>query len=304
MASTDCLSGSESCHFTCASGGTWYVCDTAPYFVGCCSSDPCHNNTDPVCPDLYPASFDSTAFDGTFYHQIRPNNCLEGGNDRWFTCNFTSPPFLGCCASNACGEGCPKEDLLPAAWSSSRGDQYELFLDAATEDDNDNNNNNNSDDSSSLSGGAIAGIVIGAVAAVLILLAALWFLRRRRRQKRQASSPPEQQSMYTGEYAYQHPSSPYQDSHLSSPHNPSAKYPSGSSAGFSMASSPPLSSLGGHRPISEIYSPDPGSLRPVHGLHISGAPTEPQPIPELHSEEAPARPEVHELDGFSGGGTR
>ncbi|KAL2811928.1 hypothetical protein BDW59DRAFT_155421 [Aspergillus cavernicola] len=289
---SDCGGGSADCNFLCPSGGTWYVCETAPYFVGCCSSDPCQNS-DPVCPDLYPASYNASAFDGTIYDQIRPNNCIGNSSSRWFTCNFTTPVFVGCCSSDPCGgAGCPNENVLPAAWSSSRDDQYELFLDESSEPAPE------SDSSSDLSGGAIAGIVVGAVAAVVIILAALFFLRRRKQQKKQPA-PPEQQNMYTGEYgAYNNPSSPYQDSHMSSPPNPSAKYPSGSSAGFSLPS-PPLSSLGNnsHRPISEIYTASSDdNLRPNHGLHISGAP---QPIPELHSEDTPAKPEVHELDSMS-----
>ncbi|KAL4878809.1 hypothetical protein BJY04DRAFT_195117 [Aspergillus karnatakaensis] len=297
-----CASGSADCHFTCPSGGTWYVCPDEPYFVGCCSSDPCSNtNTTSPCPNVYPAAFESSIFD-----QIRPNTCLDSDNSNWFTCNFTSPPFLGCCSSNPCAttDGCPVDDVLPAAWSSSRDDQYQLFLDEGNGDDDDD------DDSSGLSGGAIAGIVVGAVAAVVIILAAWWFLRRRR-QKSQAQStaipPGEPQRMYTGEYAYQSPntpyqpsSSPYQDSHLS-PDPTGAKYPSGSSAGFSMPS-PPLPSENG-RPISEMYSQvsseEGYSRQGGAGLNIHNAAAKPPVIQELDDTQAPAKPEVHELDGLT-----
>ncbi|KAL5341206.1 hypothetical protein BJX70DRAFT_359073 [Aspergillus crustosus] len=207
---SSCTSGSEDCHFTCPSGGTWYVCPDEPYFVGCCSSDPCSNsnsNTTSPCPDVYAASFDTSVFD-----LIRPNTCIDSDNSHWYTCNFTSPPFLGCCDSNPCDttDGCPADDVLPAAWSSSRDDQFELFLDEPSGDDADD------DDDSGLSGGAIAGIAIGAAAAVILILAALWFLRRRRQKghaRNSSVTAGEHQRMYTGEYGtYQNPASPYQPS--------------------------------------------------------------------------------------------
>lgn len=219
---SDCASGSKSCTFTCPAGGTWYACPDAPYFVGCCSSDPCSNtnsnNTSP-CPDIYPASFDTAIYDS-----LVPNNCIDVPSDNWFTCNSTDVPFIGCCASNACAEatGCPKDDVRAAAWSSSRKDQFTLFQDA--EDDN-----GAGDDG--LGGGAIAGIVVGGVAAVVIVLAlAWWFLRRRKIQRRNGTAAAggygktssmvegERQDMYPGEYmGDRQPASPYQGMTLSLP---------------------------------------------------------------------------------------
>ncbi|KAL4910830.1 hypothetical protein BDW74DRAFT_141971 [Aspergillus multicolor] len=303
---SDCASGSANCHFTCPSGGTWYVCPEAPFFVGCCSSDPCTNdNTTHPCPDTYAASFDGALFDS-----IRPNTCIDESNDNWFTCNFTEPRFMGCCSINPCANGtCPHENVLPAAWSGSRGDQYALFLD---EDDTEEDGGGDS----GLSGGAIAGIVVGAVAAIVILLGAWWFWRRRKRgvdgkggytagHGRGPSMGEGSENMYGSnagagsEYGYQNPASPYQDSHFSSPGqtviSSGTKYPSG----FSPSLSPGLGSEGG-RPISEISGSDEhfrqhqrGSAN--HGLGVFGA--KPDPIPELDSTAKP--PEVHELDGLS-----
>ncbi|KAL3442321.1 hypothetical protein BJX65DRAFT_286983 [Aspergillus insuetus] len=311
----ECANGSSSsCNFTCPKGGTWYVCPEAPFFVGCCSSDPCHNvdaNSTSPCPDVYAASFEPAIFDS-----ILPNLCIGTNNSNWFTCNFTEPRFLGCCASNACAttDGCPDDDVLPAAWSSSVDGQFELFRDADAGDDDEGSG------SDGLSGGAIAGIVVGAVAALLIVGALVWFFMRRRNKK--AAGPGhgrtpsvvegEQQRMYTGEYAgYQqpYPGSPYQDSQFSSPAgttigtgtNP--KYMSGSSAGISLPSlSPNLPSESG-RPISEMYSnPDTDngqhhqrSSSQNYGLGVYGGTQKPEPIQELDS----TTPEVHELDGGS-----
>lgn len=188
---SNCSSGSTSCHFTCPNGGTWYACPNEPYFLGCCSSDPCTStNTTTPCPDLYPASFDTSLYDA-----IRPNSCLGGNNSKWYTCSEIETPFLGCCTSNPCTDGCPKSDLRAAAWSGSRGDQYELFVDAP---------------SGKLGGGAIAGIVVGCVAGVAILILAIWFCVRRRQKKNQApawGAPVEQRLV---EYMYTNPPvSPY-----------------------------------------------------------------------------------------------
>ncbi|KAL4996008.1 hypothetical protein BDV10DRAFT_121460 [Aspergillus recurvatus] len=292
---SDCTSGSENCHFTCPSGGTWYVCPEAPFFVGCCSSDPCTNadsNTTNPCPDVYAASFDGSLFDS-----IRPNSCIDESNDNWYTCNFTQPRFLGCCSINPCANGtCPHDNVLPAAWSGSRGDQYQLFLDDADTTDG-------GDGGSGLSGGAIAGIVIGAVAGAVLLLAAFWFWRKKKRgaDGKGGYAPGHGTAPSVGaEYGYQDPASPYQDSRFSSPGQTTisggAKYPSGTT--FSPSLSPPLPSESG-RPISEISGSDehfhhqrgPGQN---HGLGVFA---KPDPIPELDSEAKP--PEVHELDGIS-----
>ncbi|RAL12403.1 EGFR-like transmembrane domain-containing protein [Aspergillus homomorphus CBS 101889] len=290
---TTCKSGSsKDCNFTCPNGGSWFVCDTAPYFVGCCASDPCNNTTSPACPSLYAASFNSKLYD-----EILPNRCLDGPSSNWYTCNGTSPTFLGCCSSNPCGTGCPDDDLLAAAWSSSANGQLELFQDNASSTSSATPTATNTDAAggatshSSLSGGAIAGIVVGGVALVAIILIAFFFLRRRRRREARAGEG-EQQHMFPGEYGgYASPNaSPYQDSHLSSP-DPTGKYPNGSPA---FMSSPP-SQLGSDRPISEIYTHGEGNMRPQQGLNISGlqAPPKVQVISELDSTRAP---EVHELD--------
>lgn len=193
---SDCASGSKSCTFTCPAGGTWYVCPDEPYFVGCCSSDPCSNtnsnNTSP-CPNIHPASFDTAIYDS-----FVPNNCIDTTSDNWYTCNSTDVPFIGCCASNACAEstGCPEDDVRAAAWSSSREDQFTLFQDA-----NPNDDNSSGDDG--LGGGAIAGIVVGSVAAVVIVIAlAWWFLRRRKAQR--------QDTLTRKSSGNQYPPSPYQ----------------------------------------------------------------------------------------------
>ncbi|OJJ94913.1 hypothetical protein ASPACDRAFT_127838 [Aspergillus aculeatus ATCC 16872] len=299
---TTCKSGSSpDCNFTCPNGGSWFVCDTAPYFVGCCASDPCNNTTSPACPSLYAASFNGAIFD-----EILPNRCLDNPSSDWYTCNGTSPKFLGCCSSNPCSDGCPDDDLLPAAWSSSSAGQLKLFQDNASAtatatasptstSTQTSSPENSSSHHSSLSGGAIAGIAIGAAALVAIIVFAIFFLRRRRRREATAVEA-ERQHMYPGEYGYQSPhSSPYQDSHMSSP-DPASKYPSGSTGGFTM--SPPASHIGPDgRPVSEIYSRGEEHLRPTHGLGLS-APTKVQPIPELDSTQ-PRATEVHELDGLN-----
>ncbi|KAJ0418636.1 hypothetical protein BJY00DRAFT_287482 [Aspergillus carlsbadensis] len=294
----DCASGSESCNFTCPSGGTWYVCPEAPFFVGCCSSDPCTNvdaNSTSPCPDVYAAAFDSAVYDS-----ILPNSCIGSNNSDWYTCNFTDPPFVGCCASAACSttDGCPADDVLPAAWSSSSRGQFEVFKDAGDDE--------GSDGGGGLSGGAIAGIVVGGVAALVIVAALVWFFMRRRNKNGGGHGPTqsvvegEHQRMYNGDYAgYQqsHPGSPYQDSQFSSPPGTTSKYPSGTTAGISLPSlSPNLPSEGG-RPISEMYS-NPETDQRVsgqnQGLGVYGT-KKPEPIQELDSTV----PQVHEMDGGS-----
>ncbi|PYH42148.1 uncharacterized protein BP01DRAFT_359763 [Aspergillus saccharolyticus JOP 1030-1] len=212
---TTCKSGSSTdCNFTCPYGGSWFVCDTAPYFVGCCASDPCNNTTSPACPT---SSLHAASFNHQLYDEILPNRCIDNSSSDWYTCNDTSPTFVGCCKNNPCGDGCAEDDLLPAAWSSSSAGQLKLFQDNASATTTASSSATHTDSSSSssshssLSAGAIAGIAIGAAALVaFIVLAFFFFLRRRRRQEASAAEA-ERQRMYPGEYGSHHnPSSPYQ----------------------------------------------------------------------------------------------
>ncbi|KAJ5703050.1 hypothetical protein N7488_010598 [Penicillium malachiteum] len=308
---------STSNHFSCLSGGSWYACPNEPRFVGCCSSDPCTNvpaNSTTPCPDIYPASFDPS-----IYSEIAANDCIGAANSNWFTCNFTDPPFLGCCSRNTqCNESmivCPADDLLAAAWSDG---QYALFQDKGTSDDD----NGNSGGGDGLSGGAIAGIVVGAVAALVIVGALVWFFMRRRNKKATAMSgnghmpsvvQGEHQSVYPGEYGYgyrnQHPSpaSASYDSRFSSPAGTTigagnTKHMSNSSAGTSLPSfSPALPSESGRQiheihsiAGSEIMSQQTWTSSQNYGLGMHGA-QKPEPIQELDSGMV----EAHELEAGS-----
>lgn len=209
---TTCAGGSTDCNFTCPKGGSWFACTSEPYFVGCCASDPCTNanTTTTPCPDLYPASFNSSIYD-----KIRPNNCINNPSTDWYTC-ASGTSFLGCCKSNACQDGCSSDDLLPAAWSSAAVGQLQLFLDGASTSTATSSTSTSTSTSSStgacgsgLSSGAIAGIVVGAAFVLTTIFAALFL--RRRRLRREASTAQEGQRTFSGEYkSYNSPLSPYQ----------------------------------------------------------------------------------------------
>lgn len=95
---------------SCPSGGDFYACQSSENFVGCCASQAC----DDGCPDgnLEPASFDPS-FEGQFHDQ----QCPTGS--RWYTCSSTQPPFMGCCKSNPCNDGCAEGDLTAGFLSSN-----------------------------------------------------------------------------------------------------------------------------------------------------------------------------------------
>ncbi|KAJ5281775.1 hypothetical protein N7478_007147 [Penicillium angulare] len=308
------MSNSSSNHFYCPSGGTWYVCPDAPHFVGCCSSDPCANvdaNSSAPCPNVYPASFDTSIFDS-----ILPNLCIDAVNKDWYSCNTTDPPFFGCCSINACqNSGCPADDLLAAAWSPSKQGQFALFQDEDTGDDN----NEGSGGGGGLSGGAIAGIVVGGVAALVIVGVLVWFfMRRRNKEAATMSGDGHTPSVVEGEHMHQRmypsPASLYHNSQFSSPAGTTTastitgagkdpKYMT-YSPGVSLPSLSPGHHSGIGRPISDRYSNSTGSEDmsqqkwmpgQTYGLGVHGA-QKPEPIQELDSSVA----EIHELDGRGG----
>ena len=332
MSSSDqeCSAGSASCNFTCPSGGTWYACPDEPYFLGCCSSDPCTNsNTTSPCPDVYAASFNPSIFDS-----ISPNTCVNSSSNKWYSCNHTSPPFLGCCSSNPCEKthGCPKEDIIASSWSQSRSDQFALFKDGDDGGESGEGGDGGDSGGNSLSGGAIAGIVVGCVAGVAILIFAVWFLSRRRK-KRQAPAEgtpaiavSQMQSMYPEEYLYQSQTSPYQGwflspfpfASMSTNFYPSlesfsspgttvgGKYPSGSE-GFSRPSISQHRPSESGRPTSDVFSNAGSDENPRHTRSSSQNktlgvfdPQNPETIPELDgTERPPPEPPVYELEGKS-----
>lgn len=162
----------EALQASCPKEGSFYVCEDKPVrFVGCCTVDPCKTETG-VCPD---ASLRATSFSTYSYNQLLPQECVSKAPEvQWFTCAAIDVPFMGCCASNPCSDGCPRADLS-AARLSDDDTEAALFL----PEDHDSND----DDGGELSTGAIAGIAVGAVAVGLIVAGLTWWFMRRRRQQ-------------------------------------------------------------------------------------------------------------------------
>lgn len=111
---------------SCPSGGTFYICDGADIeFIGCCTSDPCADNKG-TCPDghLRVASFSADAYDN-----LPAQDCNDPrGTEIWYTCKFTSPPFMGCCESNPCaGGGCTRSKLVPAMLSKNENNKLSFL---------------------------------------------------------------------------------------------------------------------------------------------------------------------------------
>jgi hypothetical protein len=213
------MTNSTSNHFTCPSGGTWYVCPDAPFFVGCCSSDPCTNidaNSTSPCPRTL---LSAASFDPSYYDKTEPNHCIGTVNENWYSCTGSVPPFIGCCSRNPCSPaGCPAGHLLEAAWSNARPGQFALFQDEGTG-DKDGKGSGGGDE---LSDGAIAGIVVGGVAALVIIGALIWFFIRRRNKKAAAmSGHGHTPSFVEGEHRRMYPSP-------ASPHHCMYKSPSNS----------------------------------------------------------------------------
>lgn len=100
----------------CPNDGTFYACpDAEASFVGCCTTDPCEDNSG-TCPDnnLVAATFDRENPVQNFSHE-----CLDGG--KWYDCPDLETPFVGCCSQDACLSRCPVEDLRAAVLGDDNG---------------------------------------------------------------------------------------------------------------------------------------------------------------------------------------
>lgn len=101
---------SASPNFYCPSGGEWYFCFGSQInFLGCCTTNPCSNNSSCPLGNLRPAGFNADLFG-----ILRDADCTAGP---FFTC-AAEPTFIGCCKSNPCntGGGCPETNLSAASW--------------------------------------------------------------------------------------------------------------------------------------------------------------------------------------------
>jgi hypothetical protein len=180
---------------SCPSGGIWYSCvnsSASMRFIGCCRSDACANNG---CPqgDLAPSSFEPTS-QGSFQDQ----NCtqlLGQPQANFYTCAFTSPPFLGCCLSDPCSQGfCASNDLAPTVLSPDPVIAQQ-FLDhvgyagstttasttsVSSVSASTTSSNSNSQSRTSITAPLIGGVVGTAVFVFVLAIFVILFVRRRR----------------------------------------------------------------------------------------------------------------------------
>ena len=101
---------------SCPPNATFYACDFGERFLGCCANGSPAVTCIYGCPqeDLLPASFEKE-----YYNYITRASCTRGD---WWSCADTSPPFLGCCLSNPCLNGCPPSDLTAAVFCQNQTD--------------------------------------------------------------------------------------------------------------------------------------------------------------------------------------
>lgn len=183
-----------------------YICEGATNeFIGCCTSDPCKGGSG-ICPkeDLRSLSFNPDRYD-----DLKPQSCDDSRQAKiWWSCIGPDPPFVGCCETNACGDGCPTDQLVAAVLTKREG-LRKSFLDpegAASSSIADTTSSTTaseasdsatsavssssaSDGDGGLGTGAIAGIAVGSAALAITLIAALAFLCwRRRRNQREVNS--------------------------------------------------------------------------------------------------------------------
>ena len=121
------MSSTSGIAATCPLNITFYACEFGERFLGCCANGSPADTCTTGCPqeDLLPATFEKEYYDYT-----TSAACTQGS---WWSCENTSPPFLGCCLSNPCLSGCPATDLRAAIFSPNQTDNplYSANLDAS-----------------------------------------------------------------------------------------------------------------------------------------------------------------------------
>ena len=99
---------------SCPLNVTFYACDFGERFLGCCKNGSPADTCTHGCPqeNLLPASFETE-----YYDYITKAACTSGD---WWSCENTASPFLGCCLSDPCLDGCPSSDLRAAIFSQNQ----------------------------------------------------------------------------------------------------------------------------------------------------------------------------------------
>lgn len=170
---------------SCPNGGLFYVCQgNSTQFLGCCNSDPCSDGSG-ICPD---SNLRNTSYSASLYDSIPTQACVDEGD--WYTCAYTSPPFMGCCVTNPCATGGCYGDNVTAARLSDNGNNAAAFETTQASTPTSTSTSSPSASSSSLAGddhthvsslstGAIVGIAIGSAIAALIVGILLFCLYKR-----------------------------------------------------------------------------------------------------------------------------
>lgn len=154
----------------CPNGEPFYACDNGTRFLGCCApqeADVCING-------CRPDGLRAATFDQQYYSNITQNDCdTTMGPSEWYTCSSTTPPFLGCCSSNACANpnGCSKDRLVPAKLSINKSEKAP-FLPIVAHDPTSVKSHSRT----------IVGGAIGGVTAALLVICFVWVRVRKCRK--------------------------------------------------------------------------------------------------------------------------
>ncbi|MDI1486112.1 MAG: hypothetical protein OHK93_004302 [Ramalina farinacea] len=113
-------SSASSIHANCPSGSSFTACNYGVRFLGCCSST---ISTNDVCGSGCPSSsLQPLSFDKQYYTEVTDGQC-DSSEGKWYSCPDLDPPFVGCCTTNACQNGCPAGGLVPAKLSEDQAQQ-------------------------------------------------------------------------------------------------------------------------------------------------------------------------------------
>ncbi|KAF4952707.1 hypothetical protein FGADI_6597 [Fusarium gaditjirri] len=216
-------------------------------FMGCCVNDPCGRNNG-TCPD---GDLRATTFDSEKYSQLPQQDCYNSqGVDNWYSCAYTSPPFLGCCSQNACSSGCPRAKLVPAKLSEVENTRLNFLQPSQSQSSTASSVSEtastsasstsiaDADEGDGLGTGATAGIAVSAsVGGLIVLVFVAWLFWRKLRQKNKHQQednagysvppaaptltanpfPPPSGTIHPSTFVAQSPMSGYQQSFTSSP---------------------------------------------------------------------------------------
>ena len=76
-----------------------------------------------AAPAALPPPSNLSALKSNINSDVTEGQCSSSSEGKWYSCPDLNPPFVGCCTTNPCQNGCPAGGLVAATLSKDQAQQ-------------------------------------------------------------------------------------------------------------------------------------------------------------------------------------